>query len=189
MQTPLINRLLSAKSIHLKRQDWYELKWECPGNNSRHGMSTDTEVYFQLFPVYFHILDTATIKRGLSWDPSIYSELLKEREKDEQISFQDVLKMSSAYQKVVRTDLEKLPRSFWLNALFFPQGPHFENQNISFYSAVLRFFNFTWCREYFTGSWSRNRLFSYYVLGVVSCWTCAIYLAYQSISLLCILSL
>ncbi|KAL5256854.1 hypothetical protein ACHWQZ_G011949 [Mnemiopsis leidyi] len=51
-----------------------------------------------------------------------YSELLKEKEKDETISFQDVLKMSSAYQKSIRSDVEKLPRSFWLNALFFPQG-------------------------------------------------------------------
>ena len=38
------------------------------------------------------------------------------------ISFQDVLKMSSAYQKPIKTDVEKIPRSFWINALFFPQG-------------------------------------------------------------------
>jgi len=51
-----------------------------------------------------------------------YSELVEEKEKDEMISFQDVLKMSSAYQKPIKTDVEKIPRSFWINALFFPQG-------------------------------------------------------------------
>ena len=51
-----------------------------------------------------------------------YHELLAEA-KEGVVNFEDVMKMSSAYQKTTQKVYpEKLPRSFWINAFFFPQG-------------------------------------------------------------------
>jgi len=51
-----------------------------------------------------------------------YSELIGDEEVKEPVAFMDLIKMSSAYQKTVPFNAERLPRSFWLAALFFPQG-------------------------------------------------------------------